>query len=74
MNEFTAYGDEFDEALHNLDKVLEHCIQTYLCLSTDNCHMMMTEGIVLGHYLSVTCIQVVPTNVEVILRIPTPKT
>lgn len=36
--------------------------------------MMMIEGIILGHYLSVVAIQVNPGKVEVILRITTPKT
>ena len=35
--------------------------------------MMMTEGVVLGHYISSTCIQVDPAKIEVILQIPVPK-
>lgn len=34
----------------------------------------MTEGIFLGDYLSSTSIQVDLTKIEVILRVPTPKT
>ena len=36
--------------------------------------MMMMEGVVLGHYISSTRIQVDPTKIEVILQIPVPKT
>ena len=54
MDDFTLYGSSFDEALKNLEKVLERCEQTHLSLSTKKCHMMMSEGIVLGHFISTT--------------------
>jgi len=74
MDDFTPYGNEFYETLHNLEKVLECCIQTHLCFNTKKCHIMMTEGIVLGHYLYVSSIQVDLEKIEVILKILTPKT
>ena len=58
MDEFTPYGDNFDETLEILEKVLKCCEQTHLYLSTKKCHMMMSEGVVLGHFISPTCIQV----------------
>jgi len=54
MDDFIAYGDSFEEALGNLEKVLERCKQAHVSLSTEKCHMMMNEGIVLGHLLSAT--------------------
>lgn len=48
MDEFISYGDEFDQALHNLEKFLARCIATRLCLSHEKCHMMMKECIFLG--------------------------
>ena len=54
MDNFTLYGSSFDEALRNLEKNLEHCEQTHLSMSTEKCHMMMSEGIVLGHFISTT--------------------
>ena len=36
--------------------------------------MMMTEGIILGHYISAVGIQVDPANIQVILLLPTPYT
>ena len=48
MDEFTPYGSEFEEALKNLEKILTCCEQTQLSLSTKKCHMMMSEGVVLG--------------------------
>jgi hypothetical protein len=32
MDDFTPYGIEFDKALSNLEKVMERCIATKLCL------------------------------------------
>jgi hypothetical protein len=74
MNDFTPYGDNFDQALNNLEKILERCIATRLCLSHEKCHMMMTESVVLGHYIYANGIKVDPTKIEVILNLPTPHT
>jgi hypothetical protein len=74
MDDFTPYDDDFDQALNNLEKVLEQCIATKLCLSHKKCHMMMTEGVVLGHYISTDGIRVDPAKIEVILNLPTPHT
>ena len=52
MYDFTPYGEDFDQALEMLEKVLERCISTRLCISNEKCHMMMTEGVILGHYIS----------------------
>ena len=52
MDEFTPYGSEFEEALKNLEKVLVRCEKTQLSLSTEKCHMMMSEGVVLGNFIS----------------------
>ena len=41
MDDFTPYGNSFEEALENLEKVLKRCKQTHLSLSTEKCHMMM---------------------------------
>eukprot|EP00253_Pinus_taeda_P033154 PITA_33154 len=74
MDEFTPYGDDFDLALHTLENVLQHCIATRLCLSHEKCYMMMTEGLILGHYISAAGIQVDPAKIQIILLIPTPTT
>ena len=36
--------------------------------------MMMTEGVILGHYISTVGIQVDPAKIQIILLIPTPTT
>ena len=74
MDDFTPYGDAFETTLANLEKVLERCEQTNFALSMEKCHMMMTEGIVPGHFISADGIKVDPTKIEVISKIPTPKT
>ena len=45
---------------------------TRLCLSNEKCHMMMTEGVILGHYISAAGIQVDPAKIEVILLLTIP--
>jgi hypothetical protein len=74
IDEFTPYGVSFQEALENLEKVLKRCIQAQLSLSTEKFHMMMSEGIVLGHFISSQGIQVDPSKIQVIKDLPTPKT
>ena len=66
MDNFTPYGDAFETTLVNLEKVLEWCVQTNIALSAKKCHMMMTEGIVLGHYIYVDKIKVDPFHIRII--------
>lgn len=74
MDDFTPYGDDFDQALQTLEKVIERCISTKLCLSQEKCHMMMTNGLILSHYISAAGIQVDLTKIQVILLLSTPYT
>jgi hypothetical protein len=74
MDDFTLYGNDFDQALNNLEKILERCIATRLCLSHEKCHMMMKKGVVLGNYISTDGNRVDPTKIEVILNLTTPHT
>jgi hypothetical protein len=63
MDEFTSYGIDFDEALANLEKSLKICKQSHLSLSTEKFHMMMSKGVVLGHFISYAEIQVDPAKI-----------
>lgn len=74
MDDFTTYGATFEDALQNLEKVLKRCIEAHLALSTENCHMMMNQGIVLSHFISFLGIQVDPAKIQVIQNLPIPKT
>ena len=73
MDDFLVYGNEFDESLQNLEKVLIRCIESNLSLSNEKCFMLLTEGIVLGHHISPEGIKVDPAKVEIILKLPSPK-
>ena len=74
MDDFTAYGNTFQEAVDNLEKVLIQCQKRNLALSHEKCKMLLTEGIVLGHHISSQGIKVDPTKIEVIVGLPSPKT
>ena len=43
MDDFSIYGNEFDESLKNLEKVLIRCIKSNLSLSNEKCLMLLTE-------------------------------
>lgn len=49
LDDFTIYGDTFEEALNNIVKVLIMCKETKLTLSNERFLMLLTKGIVLGH-------------------------
>jgi hypothetical protein len=66
VDDFTTYGNNFDEALENLRKVLQIFEDHNISLNNDKCFMMMQEGVVLGHFISPKGIQVDPTKNEVI--------
>lgn len=60
MDDFTTYGDEFQEALDNLSKALQLCEDHNISLNSEKFFLMMQEGVVLGHYISTMGIQVDP--------------
>ena len=74
MDDFAVFGDSFQEALENLEKVLAHCQEAHLALCDKKCRLMCKAGVVLGHLISSKGIQVDPAKIEIIMHIPTPKT
>jgi hypothetical protein len=72
MDDFTTYGDKFDEALANLENRLIRCMESNVSLSNEKCFMMATNGIVLGHRISEKGIRVDPKKIKVILNFLTP--
>ena len=74
MDDFTIYGNTFDDCLKNIEKVLNRCIETNLSLNNEKCFMMLTKGIVLGHHISYSRIKVDPTKIQVIVNLMPPKT
>ncbi|XP_073139087.1 uncharacterized protein [Henckelia pumila] len=61
----------FDACLNN---VLMRCEETNLVLNWENCHFMVTEGIVLGHRISEQGIEEDRAKVQVIQNLPPPTT
>ena len=72
MDDFTVYGNSFEEALENLEKVLKRCKEANISLSHEKCFMMFTKGIVLGHNISEDGIKVDTYKVEVISKLSIP--
>ena len=72
MDDFSVFGDSYEGCLENLRKVLERCKEKNLVLNWEKCHFMVTQGIVLGHIVSKTGIEVDKAKVELISNLPTP--
>ena len=72
MDDFTFHGNTVEVARDNLEKGIKWCIDTNLSLSHEKCHMLMIEGIVLGHLISLQGIQVDPKKIQIIQDLPTP--
>jgi hypothetical protein len=72
MDDFTVYGNTFDEAVNNLRKVLKICQETNLSLIHEKRHVLLTKRIFLGHHISPSGIQVDPTKFKVITKHPIP--
>ena len=58
MDDFSVFGETYNDGLHNLEEVLKRCEMTNLVLNWEKCHFMVQEGIVLGHKISKDGIEV----------------
>ncbi|GJZ80494.1 reverse transcriptase domain-containing protein [Tanacetum coccineum] len=74
MDDFLVFRDSFDSCLSNLEKMLKRCEDTNLVLNWEKCHFMCREGIVLGHKISKSGIEVDRAKVDVIAKLPHPTT
>ncbi|GJX16896.1 reverse transcriptase domain-containing protein [Tanacetum coccineum] len=72
MEDFSVSGDSFSSCLSYLDKMLKRCEDTNLVLNWEKCHFLVKEGIVLGHKISISGIEVDRTKVDVIAKLPHP--
>ncbi|GKF25823.1 reverse transcriptase domain-containing protein [Tanacetum coccineum] len=70
MDDFLVFGDSFSTCLSHLEKMLKRCEDTNLSLNWEKSHFMVKEGIVLGHKISKSGIEVDRAKVEVIAKIP----
>ncbi|GKC39468.1 reverse transcriptase domain-containing protein [Tanacetum coccineum] len=72
-----AYLEENDKSpisriscLSNLEKMLKRCEDTNLVLNWEKCRFMCREGIVLGHKISKSRIEVDRAKVDIIAKLP----
>ncbi|GKB87124.1 reverse transcriptase domain-containing protein [Tanacetum coccineum] len=72
MDVFSVFRDSFSSCLSHLDKMLKRCEDTNLVLNWEKCHFMVKEGIVLGHKISKSGIEVDKAKVDVIAKLPRP--
>ena len=72
MDDFIVYGSSFEHCLQNLGTVLYRCQDKNLDLNWEKCHFMVTEGIVLGHRISTTGLEVDQAKVSTIKTLMQP--
>jgi hypothetical protein len=73
MDDFSVFGDSFDDCLTNLEKVLSRCEEKNLVLNGKKYHFMVTNSIVLVHIVSSKGIEVDKSKIELIANLLTPK-
>nr|GEU90552.1 reverse transcriptase domain-containing protein [Tanacetum cinerariifolium] len=74
MDDFSIFGNYFENCLSRLNKMLQRCEDTNLCLNWEKSHFMVKEGIVLDHKISKNGIEVDKAKVDVITKLPHPTT
>ncbi|GJW12654.1 reverse transcriptase domain-containing protein [Tanacetum coccineum] len=70
MDDFSVFGDSFSTCLSHLDKMLKRCEDTNLVLNWEKSHFMVKEGIVLGHKISKSGIEVGRAKFDIIAKLP----
>nr|GFA16478.1 reverse transcriptase [Tanacetum cinerariifolium] len=74
MDDFSVFGNSFENCLSHLDKMLQRCEDTNLSLNWEKSHFMVKEGIVLGHKISKNKIEVDKAKIDVIAKLHHPTT
>ncbi|GJR71874.1 reverse transcriptase domain-containing protein [Tanacetum coccineum] len=74
MDDFSVFGSSFSTCLTHLEKMLKRCEDTNLALNWEKSHFMVKEGIVLGHKISKSGIEVDRAKIDVIAKLPYPTT
>jgi hypothetical protein len=72
MDDVSVYAKTFMDCLAHLDKVLTRCAEVNLVLNWEKCHLMVKQGIVLGHVISGRGIEVDKAKVETVEQLPPP--
>ena len=58
MDDFSIYGDSFDQRLHHLKLSIQRCMEKNLTLNWEKYHFMVKHGIVHGHEISIKGIEI----------------
>ncbi|GJY62674.1 retrovirus-related pol polyprotein from transposon TNT 1-94 [Tanacetum coccineum] len=69
MDDFSVFGNSFENCLSRVDKMLQRCENTNLYLNWEKSHFMVKEGIVLGYKISRNGIEVDKAKVDVIAKL-----
>ncbi|GJZ92239.1 putative nucleotidyltransferase, ribonuclease H [Tanacetum coccineum] len=72
MDDFSVFGSSFDHCLKNLKKMPKRCEETNLVLNWEKCHFMVKEGIILGHKVLGSGIEVDKAKIKAISKLPYP--
>ena len=72
MDDIAVYGGSFEECLINLETVMHRCIEKNLKLNWEKCHVMVSQGIVLGNIISEKGIEVDKAKIDLISKLPSP--
>ena len=72
VDNFSVFVKSFEVCLQNLDKVLARCEDINLVLNCEKCHFFVSEGIMLGHKVYKSGLEVDKAKVEVIEKFPPP--
>ena len=71
MDDFSLYGDSFEDCLPNIRKVLT-CQDKHSTLNWDKCPIIVERGIVLGYIISSEGIDADKAKVDLIINLPLP--
>ncbi|KAM2230026.1 hypothetical protein ACFX1S_014482 [Malus domestica] len=72
MDDFSVFGDSFDNCLDNLTLILKRYVETNLVLNWEKFHFMVKQGIVLGHIVSEKRIEVDKSKIDLVRHLPSP--
>ena len=74
MNDFSVHGSSFEHCLKILEIVLQRCRVKNLTFNWEKFHFMVTEGIVLGHKISIAILEVDQEKVVIVKTLRPPIT
>nr|GEU54802.1 putative reverse transcriptase domain-containing protein [Tanacetum cinerariifolium] len=70
MDDFLVFGNSFETCLSRLDKMLQRCEDTKLCLNWEKSHFMVKEGIDTPFIFSEDCIKAFQTVKQKLTETP----